>query len=188
MGARNIYNTGIVLRVKSSYIREGVETMKRPLIIIISVIAVFLLLGTAITSMFGRGGASPTTVFDANRSSGYGFGGGGGGAPIEAPAATQAPAAAEAPLLPEDMGRSSISSDLGPAAQERLVIQNADLAIVVKDPKARMAEISSLANEFGGFVVSSNLYQSYTPVGKEVPEANIVIRVPSDKLDEALDR
>jgi hypothetical protein len=72
--------------------------------------------------------------------------------------------------------------------QERLVIENADLAIVVKDPKARMAEINALANEFGGYVVSSNLYQSSTSFGVEVPEATIVIRVPSGRLDEALAR
>ena len=65
------------------------------------------------------------------------------------------------------------------------MIENADLAIVVKDPKARMKEISDLAKEMGGFVVSSNLYQD-TSTGKEVPQANIVIRVPSEKLDEAL--
>jgi hypothetical protein len=72
--------------------------------------------------------------------------------------------------------------------QERMVIENADLAIVVRDPKARMAEINQLANEMGGFVVSSNLYQSFTNMGTEVPEASIVIRVPSERLDEALDR
>jgi hypothetical protein len=69
-----------------------------------------------------------------------------------------------------------------------MVIENTDLAIVVKDPKTRMAEISKLANEMGGFVVSSNLYQSYTSIGREVPEASIVIRVPSERLDEALDQ
>jgi hypothetical protein len=41
----------------------------------------------------------------------------------------------------------------------------------------------------GGFVVSSNLYQSYYgPNSIEVPEATIVIRVPSERLDEALER
>src|SRR3990170_4326217 len=49
-----------------------------------------------------------------------------------------------------------------------------------------MQQISDLAKEFGGFVVSSNLYQSFTGLGKEVPEASIVIRVPSERLDEAL--
>ena len=39
-----------------------------------------------------------------------------------------------------------------------------------------------------GFVVSSNLYQSfYGPNSIEVPEATITIRVPSEKLDETLE-
>ena len=72
-------------------------------------------------------------------------------------------------------------------AGTRLVIRNADLAIVVKDPKASMAEITKLAEKMGGFVVSSNLYQSfYGPNNTEVPEATITIRVPVEKLDEAL--
>jgi hypothetical protein len=49
-----------------------------------------------------------------------------------------------------------------------------------------MAAINALANEMGGYVVSSNLYQSFTSSGLEVPEASIVIRVPADRLDEAL--
>ena len=58
---------------------------------------------------------------------------------------------------------------------------------MVKDPKASMAEITKLAEKMGGFVVASNLYQSYYgPNNTEVPEATITIRVPVEKLDEAL--
>jgi len=39
----------------------------------------------------------------------------------------------------------------------------------------------------GGFVVSSNLYQSYTNDFIQVPEVTIVIRVPAERLTEALD-
>jgi hypothetical protein len=50
-----------------------------------------------------------------------------------------------------------------------------------------MVEIADLAVEMGGFVVSSNLYQStYGPNQIEVPEANMTIRVPSEQLDAAL--
>lgn len=73
------------------------------------------------------------------------------------------------------------------SARERLVIRNADLSIVVKDPEASMTSVSRLAERLGGFVVSSNLYQSYTPSGQLVPEASVVIRVPAEKLDEALE-
>jgi hypothetical protein len=153
--------------------------MKRPFIIIISVVVVFLLLGTAITARFGG-----STFSSQNRSLGYGGGGGGATDMGMAPAATQAPAAAEAPAPQEAFGAST--GNIAPATQERLVIQNADLAIVVKDPKTRMAEISKLATDLGGYVVSSNLYQSYASSGKQVPEATIVVRIPAAKLDDAL--
>jgi len=151
--------------------------MRRPIIIILSVIGIFLLLGTSVMYLFGPGSAS--TFSNVSRDLG-GFGGG---------AATEAPAAVEAPALDSfAYDQSQEASYRAAQVQERLVIQNADLAIVVKDPKARMKEISDLAKEFGGFVVSSNLYQSFTALGKEVPEASIVIRVPSERLDEALAR
>jgi hypothetical protein len=159
--------------------------MKRPLIIIILVVVVFLLIGTIFTSKM-----SGLPLSSANRDLGYGMGGGGGGVP-EMPAATVAPAM-EAPPQAVDSYGNAIAPDMGKSAsdvaqaQQRLVIVNADLAIVVKDPKARMSEISKLATDMGGYVVSSNLYQSYTPAGKEVPEANVVIRIPAEKLDEAL--
>ena len=82
---------------------------------------------------------------------------------------------------------SAVSSNL--VAAERLVIQNVDMSIVVVDPKARMKEIGDLAVEMGGFVVSSNLYQSsYGPNNIEVPEGSMTIRIPSERLDEALEK
>jgi hypothetical protein len=74
----------------------------------------------------------------------------------------------------------------GAPIQERLVIQNADLTLVVKDPKAKMDAVSAMAVRMGGFVVSSNLYETYTNSGVKVPEGSIVIRVPVEKLDDAL--
>jgi hypothetical protein len=71
-------------------------------------------------------------------------------------------------------------------AQERIVIKNADLAIVVKDPQAKMEAIAKMAEDIGGFVVSSQLYQAYTKGGAPAPEASIVIRVPAGKLDDTL--
>jgi hypothetical protein len=49
-----------------------------------------------------------------------------------------------------------------------------------------MAEISKLATDLGGYVVSSNLYESYGSSGKQVPEATVVVRIPAAKLDDAL--
>ena len=78
------------------------------------------------------------------------------------------------------------TSNDGTASVERIVIQNADLSIVVSDVEGRMKNIQVMAQQMGGFVVSSNLYQSYTSDYVQVPEAQIVIRVPSEKLEDAL--
>mgnify|MGYP003429861001 FL=1 len=153
--------------------------MKRTLFIILSVVVVFFMIGITLARLTGPKIGNTFSTISAE------LPGSGGGAPegyFEGDRQAQE-FAPEAPAPAFDSANSP-----GQPAQERLVIENADLAIVVKDPKARMEEISNLAREYGGFVVSSNLYQSYSSMGQEVPEASIVIRVPSEKLDEALTR
>ena len=153
--------------------------MKRTLFIILSVVGIFLVLGIAFTSMSVQRSSNPNAI---SRDLLYGMGGG-ASPQMEEPAAQPAPAFDSAESSAVD------SYDAGTVqTQDRLVIENADMAIVVRDPKARMSEINALANELGGYVVSSNLYQSFTSFGVEVPEATIVIRVPSERLDEALTR
>ena len=72
------------------------------------------------------------------------------------------------------------------ALQERMVIMNADLTIVIPDPQTKMEQISALAESLGGFVVSMNMYQTSLYDGGTAPEGYISIRVPSDKLETAL--
>lgn len=74
-----------------------------------------------------------------------------------------------------------------PQSADRLVIKNANISVVVDDPAQSMDDITALAEELGGFVVNSNLYQSTTPTGIEVPSAGITIRVPADSLRDALE-
>ncbi len=71
---------------------------------------------------------------------------------------------------------------------ERIVIKNAMLEIVVNAPDESMQSISDMAEAMGGFVVSANLYHSRTSDGQEIPRASITIRVPAERLDEALAR
>jgi len=70
--------------------------------------------------------------------------------------------------------------------QSRMVIKNASLSIVVEEPGITLDSITKLADDLGGFVVSSNFYQIQVDGGLEVPQANITIRVPAEKLDQAL--
>jgi hypothetical protein len=98
---------------------------------------------------------------------------------------------AEAPAPESGLNAQTVSSDssgTSAAAVDRIVIKNADLAIVVSDVEGRMKNIQIMAEQMGGFVVSSNLYQSYTNNNIEVPEAQIVIRVPAEQLEKAMDQ
>ena len=71
---------------------------------------------------------------------------------------------------------------------ERLVIRNAFLSLVVPEPSAAVNEITALAGELGGFVVSSNVFQTTFPEsGVTADQASITIRVPSERMDEALE-
>lgn len=71
---------------------------------------------------------------------------------------------------------------------ERMVIKNASLSIAVDDPSASMDRISSLAEEMGGYVVSANVYQTYLSDGQKVPQGTITVRVPAERLQEAMTR
>ncbi len=76
----------------------------------------------------------------------------------------------------------------GAPSQEvkRVVIHNADLGIIVTDPGVTLVAITDMTQAMGGFVVSSNLYKTYTSTGVEVPEASVTIRVPAEHLNDAL--
>jgi hypothetical protein len=100
--------------------------------------------------------------------------------------------------MPESMPAAEAASDsfaggvTGSAANqavaERLVIKNASLSIVVDDPQHSMNTISDMADGMGGFVVSSYLYQSTLASGLQVPSASITIRVPAERLQDALEQ
>jgi hypothetical protein len=69
-----------------------------------------------------------------------------------------------------------------------LVIRNANLSLVVEDPGQYADDISKLAELLGGFVVSSNVFQSSSSTSNRVAtRASVSVRVPVESLDEALE-
>lgn len=77
---------------------------------------------------------------------------------------------------------------VGSPQTERLVIHNVSLALVVKDPAETALTVSQLAQELGGFVVSANTFQTSSSAGQKATRATISLRVPANRLDEALNR
>ncbi len=98
------------------------------------------------------------------------------------------------PAAPAPQGEGFTQSNLPSLAQDsaaveqRIVLMNADLSIVVDNPGNAMNTISKMANDMGGFVVNSQLNKVQTSNGNEVPRATITVRVPAEKLTPAMDQ
>jgi hypothetical protein len=70
---------------------------------------------------------------------------------------------------------------------DRLVVQTGALTMVVGDPVAKATAIRQMAEGMGGFVVYSNIYKStYGDAGQTADNASVMIRVPSARLEDAL--
>ncbi len=123
-------------------------------------------------------------------------------APVAPPDTFRSPVlggAAPAPLeaLPQSNGVTkstaqqnspSVTTDNSAASADRLVVKTADLSIVVKDVNARVQAIQAMAKAMGGFVVSANVSQTFANDGTQVPQAQVVVRVPQENLDDALNQ
>jgi hypothetical protein len=102
------------------------------------------------------------------------------GAPEVAP---EAPAAEEYYGVQSDKGM-GVTGAVPESTQ--MIMMNASLEIAADDPAVSMADIQNLARQMGGFTVYSNLYKTQTINGSEVFEASVTVRVPADRLDEAM--
>jgi hypothetical protein len=70
---------------------------------------------------------------------------------------------------------------------ERMVTRNANLTLVVTDPAQSIDDITQMAQDMEGYVVSSNIYvTTYGEAETRAHSASITIRIPSEKLDDAL--
>lgn len=112
-------------------------------------------------------------------------------APMQAPAEASGPA--DRAGQPEAGGEFAGDVVLESPSQaeetaERIVIKNASLDIIADHPDQVLDTIGKMAEEMGGFIVSANLYQDSLPSGAQVPRGSITIRVPAERLDEAISR
>jgi len=83
-----------------------------------------------------------------------------------------------------DFGLDSVSDESSVEdgnAQERLIIKDGSMSVVVDDVNVAMKQIAQYATASGGFVVSQNVYDL-----SNVPSGRITVRIPSEKFDEAM--
>ncbi len=99
--------------------------------------------------------------------------------------------AAEAPkALDTASGVTSNSSTSNTATTQtdRIVVKTASLTILVDDPSLTVTAISNMAEGMGGFVVTSNLYQTSQSTDQKIYYGTVTIRVPAAQLNSALDQ
>ncbi len=95
--------------------------------------------------------------------------------------------ASEQSIAPQAPAPAPMLGD-GTVSVERMVIQNGNLKVSVADPASSMNATAALAQSLGGFVVDSNTYTSTLYDGTAYTSATITIRVPAEKLREAMDK
>lgn len=66
-------------------------------------------------------------------------------------------------------------------AEDRMVVKNGSMAMVVTELDSSMKAIGNFATENGGWIVNSYLFNN-----EELPRASIQVRVPSETFDAAL--
>ena len=111
----------------------------------------------------------------------------------EAPSIIASVGGAPADAFAPEGGRAAVapSGELAvgqaPTTDERLVVQTANLSMVVADPAAKATAIRQMAEAMGGYVVSSNIYKStYGDSGQTADNASVMVRVPANRLEDAL--
>ncbi len=98
-----------------------------------------------------------------------------GAAPSEAPMAEM--------VAIEESGFADSTTNQIPGGQERLIIRTADMSIVATDTEEALASIAAMADSGGGWVVSSNVYQS----SDTAKTGYIQIRIPAEGFQSVLD-
>ncbi|MCK6629617.1 MAG: DUF4349 domain-containing protein [Anaerolineae bacterium] len=102
-------------------------------------------------------------------------------------AAAEAPSSAPVEARADYSGRiEPIEQILYAAAQpqeSRIIIYTGNISLVVQDTREAMTAITGLAQEQGGYVSASNVYQA-----GEVPRGSITIRVPAESYLDTLEK
>src|SRR5262245_59583375 len=99
----------------------------------------------------------------------------------------QAPVAMQPTYAPTNAARQEKYA-AAPEAQDRMVIKNAVLRIVVNDPQESQGTISKMAEDMGGWIVTSSTAQTKTRSGLTVTQASLTVRVPAERLTDVLQK
>jgi hypothetical protein len=107
-------------------------------------------------------------------------------APTSAPAMPSVQSSGIAGSASSTTDKSLYAANQPSSSPDRLVVKNASLSLAVDDPLKSMDNITKMAETMGGYVVTADMSQQALSNGAQVPQVSMTIRVPVDRLDEAL--
>jgi len=93
---------------------------------------------------------------------------------------------AEMGAVPAAPSSKDVQANAVPEVASRLVIRNAQIALVVDDPSQTIDNITGLTQRLGGFVVRANLQQRQGSDGIERTYGTITVRVPAESFEQAV--
>ncbi|MEO8609341.1 MAG: DUF4349 domain-containing protein [Chloroflexota bacterium] len=162
-------------------------------LVMVAVVVVALVI--AVKSLGGPGaGMSPpqneiSTGIIGGESGGYNY----AAVPVNQPAAASVAqeqtdhfASSINDAMPVDSDGSTINGQDAQDSRSRVILKTASLSLVVDAADSSLAAISKMAEGMGGWVVTSSTSMVTTAAGQSVAQGSITIRVPADKLDEAM--
>lgn len=88
----------------------------------------------------------------------------------------------------EEAVDATVLNQQGGEQQQRVILKTASLSLIVDSAESALASITSMTDEMGGWVVSSTTSMVTMADGTEVARGSITIRIPAERLDEALTR
>ncbi len=94
--------------------------------------------------------------------------------------AVDRPAATEAPASQESDGGAAVKVQPAPLSQNRIIVHNARMSLVVSDVAESVDGVAGVARQLGGWVVNSDRSSKHS--------GSIAIRVPAGSLEEAFRR
>jgi hypothetical protein len=163
-----------------------------PVTLVMAVVLVVALV-IALKSLGGSNMSPPQTEISTGAMGGENRGYDYAAAPVNEPAASVAQEQADHfassinDVVPADSdGSTIINGQDAQDARTRVILKTASLQLVVDAADSSLATISKMAETMGGWVVTSSTSMVTTAAGQSVAQGSITIRVPSDKLDEAM--
>jgi hypothetical protein len=142
----------------------------------ITLLPVFLLLGTLVLNACGAGAAATEAPMPYVQEA----------VAVEAPPADVAPAEGDSALKAGSVYETGTTENA--ALTTHLIIKSADMRLLVEDSDQAISRMTQIVGDTGGYIISSRVWEQAHIDGKNYKYATITIGIPVESFERALNR